>query len=90
MSSSAVGDAEKFLMRRKEALQAALARLLVKKKVKSVEELIALYDIPGVYVCVWLHIIIFTFILLSLLFSCRATRVKLMEINYVDLQFCIL
>ncbi|KAH0990207.1 hypothetical protein GBA52_001690 [Prunus armeniaca] len=48
VSSSAVGDAEKFLMRRKEALQAALARLLVKKKVKSVEELIALYDIPDI------------------------------------------
>ncbi|PQM37788.1 putative 28S rRNA (cytosine-C(5))-methyltransferase [Prunus yedoensis var. nudiflora] len=31
-----------------EALQAALARLLVKKKVKSVEELIALYDIPDI------------------------------------------
>lgn len=47
--TSSTGDAEKFLLRRKDALQAALARLLVKKKVKSVEELIALDQTPGVF-----------------------------------------
>lgn len=48
--TSSTGDAEKFLLRRKDALQAALARLLVKKKVKSVEELIALDQTPGYYI----------------------------------------
>ncbi|XP_068330671.1 25S rRNA (cytosine-C(5))-methyltransferase NSUN5 [Pyrus communis] len=48
VSSSAIGDAEKYLMRRQEALQSALARLLVKKKVKKVEDLIALYEIPDI------------------------------------------
>lgn len=47
-ATSSTGDAEKFLLRRKDALQAALARLLVKKKVKSVEELIALDQTPDI------------------------------------------
>ncbi|XP_010536177.1 PREDICTED: probable 28S rRNA (cytosine-C(5))-methyltransferase isoform X2 [Tarenaya hassleriana] len=34
-----VGDAEKFLMGRKDALLSALAKLLVRKKVKSIDEL---------------------------------------------------
>lgn len=49
---SLVGDAEKFLMHQKDALQTALARLLVKKKVKTPQDLVDLYRIPGVCVCV--------------------------------------
>lgn len=41
------GDAEKFLMGRKVALQSALARLLVSKKVKQVDDLVDLYQPPG-------------------------------------------
>jgi hypothetical protein len=48
---SLVGDAEVFLMHRKDALQAALAKLLVKKKVKTAQDLVQLYQIPGVCVC---------------------------------------
>lgn len=47
---SLVGDAEKFLMHRKDALQTALARLLVKKNVKTPQDLVDLYRIPGVCV----------------------------------------
>ncbi|XP_023920495.1 25S rRNA (cytosine-C(5))-methyltransferase NSUN5 isoform X2 [Quercus suber] len=43
---SLVGDAEKFLMHQKDALQTALARLLVKKKVKTPQDLVDLYHIP--------------------------------------------
>ncbi|KAK9273258.1 hypothetical protein L1049_018065 [Liquidambar formosana] len=39
---------EKFLMLRKDALQSALARLLVRKKVKSFEDLMSLYQIHDV------------------------------------------
>ncbi|KAM5566113.1 25S rRNA (cytosine-C(5))-methyltransferase NSUN5 [Rosa sericea] len=46
--TSSTGDAERFLLLRKKALQAALDRLLVKKKVKSVEELIALDQTPEI------------------------------------------
>ena len=49
---SLVGDAEVFLMHWKDALQAALAKLLVKKKVKTAQDLVQLYQIPGVCVCV--------------------------------------
>ncbi|KAF3947041.1 hypothetical protein CMV_026771 [Castanea mollissima] len=45
---SLVGDAEKFLMHRKDALQTALARLLVKKNVKTPQDLVDLYRIPEV------------------------------------------
>ncbi|XP_023908221.1 25S rRNA (cytosine-C(5))-methyltransferase NSUN5 isoform X1 [Quercus suber] len=45
---SLVGDAEKFLMHQKDALQTALARLLVKKKVKTPQDLVDLYQIPEV------------------------------------------
>ncbi|XP_059453103.1 25S rRNA (cytosine-C(5))-methyltransferase NSUN5 [Corylus avellana] len=45
---SLVGDAEVFLMHRKDALQAALAQLLVKKKVKTAQDLVQLYQIPEV------------------------------------------
>ncbi|KAI3991867.1 hypothetical protein MKX01_012812 [Papaver californicum] len=38
------GDAENFLLRRKDALQSALAKLCVKKKVKRVEDLLLLYN----------------------------------------------
>lgn len=41
------GDAEKFLMRHKIALQSALAKLIVSKTVKNVESLVALYQPPG-------------------------------------------
>ncbi|KAJ4830158.1 putative 28S rRNA (cytosine-C(5))-methyltransferase [Turnera subulata] len=43
------GDAEKFLMRRKDAIQSALAKLLVRKKAKNVDDLVALYQPPGTY-----------------------------------------
>ena len=42
-----VGDAEKFLLLQKDAIQLALARLLVRKKVKRVEDLMDLYQISG-------------------------------------------
>ncbi|KAH0940071.1 hypothetical protein HID58_007532 [Brassica napus] len=42
-----IGDAEKFLMRRKDALLSGLATLLVRKKVKSVEELLDLSQLNG-------------------------------------------
>ncbi|XP_030944249.1 probable 28S rRNA (cytosine-C(5))-methyltransferase isoform X2 [Quercus lobata] len=45
---SLVGDAEKFLMHQKDALQTALARLLVKKKVKTPQDLVDLYRIPEI------------------------------------------
>ncbi|KDO73575.1 hypothetical protein CISIN_1g0135152mg, partial [Citrus sinensis] len=43
-----VGDAEKFLMLHKGAIQLALAQLLVRNKVKSIEDLMALYQTPDV------------------------------------------
>ncbi|KAK2654474.1 hypothetical protein Ddye_014330 [Dipteronia dyeriana] len=45
---SLAGDAEKFLTLRKEAIQSALARLLVRRKVKYTEDLVALYQTPDV------------------------------------------
>ncbi|PIA35814.1 hypothetical protein AQUCO_03400007v1 [Aquilegia coerulea] len=43
------GDAEKFLLLRKVALESALARFCVRKKVKSIEELLLLnHQAPGV------------------------------------------
>jgi len=44
-------------MHQKDALQTALARLLVKKKVKTPQDLVDLYRIPGV--CVSLIVIYF-------------------------------
>ncbi|KAH7574412.1 hypothetical protein JRO89_XS03G0293100 [Xanthoceras sorbifolium] len=46
---SLVGDAEKFLTLRKDAIQSALARLLVRRKAKCIEDLVALYQTPGRY-----------------------------------------
>nr|DAD49064.1 TPA_asm: hypothetical protein HUJ06_019001 [Nelumbo nucifera] len=43
-----MGAAEKFLLLQKDALQSALAKLLVKKKVKQVEDLLLLYQTPEV------------------------------------------
>ncbi|KAJ0031998.1 hypothetical protein Pint_13728 [Pistacia integerrima] len=43
-----VGDAEKFLMLHKDAIQSSLARLLVRKKAKCIEDLTALYQTPDV------------------------------------------
>lgn len=43
------GDAEKFLWRRKDALQSALALLLKRRQVKTAQELVALHETPGVY-----------------------------------------
>ncbi|CAK9172679.1 unnamed protein product, partial [Ilex paraguariensis] len=45
---SLVGDAEKFLLHRKDAIQSALAKLLVRKRVKHINELTALYQVPNV------------------------------------------
>lgn len=42
------GDAEKFLSRRRDALVSGLASLLKRKKVKNVQELLALYQSPDV------------------------------------------
>ncbi|KDP34057.1 hypothetical protein JCGZ_07628 [Jatropha curcas] len=42
------GDAEKFLIHRRNALQSALAKLLVRKKVKNLDDLIALYQPPDI------------------------------------------
>ncbi|KAF8369461.1 hypothetical protein HHK36_032521 [Tetracentron sinense] len=42
----AVGAAEKFILLRKDALQSALAQLLVKKKVKRTEDLLLHYQTP--------------------------------------------
>ncbi|KAK3037263.1 hypothetical protein RJ639_029675 [Escallonia herrerae] len=47
-ATSLVGDAEKFLLLRKEALQSALAKLLVRKRANHLEDLMALYHIPDV------------------------------------------
>ncbi|XVF89042.1 hypothetical protein PTKIN_Ptkin19aG0099500 [Pterospermum kingtungense] len=45
---SFTGDAEKFLVQRKVSLQSALARLLVRKKVKHIEDLIDRYETADV------------------------------------------
>ncbi|MBA0744886.1 hypothetical protein Gogos_007488, partial [Gossypium gossypioides] len=45
---SFVGDAEKFLLQRKVSLQSALARLLVRKKMKRIEDLLDHYQTPDV------------------------------------------
>ncbi|KAJ4709007.1 RNA (C5-cytosine) methyltransferase [Melia azedarach] len=42
---SLVGDAEKYLMLRKDAIQSNLARILVRKKAKCIEDLIAPPDV---------------------------------------------
>ncbi|KAF8099350.1 hypothetical protein N665_0245s0028 [Sinapis alba] len=42
-----IGDAEKFLMRRKDALVSSLATLLVRKKVETVDELLGLSQLNG-------------------------------------------
>lgn len=45
------GDAEKFLACRKDAMQSALAKLVVRKKAKNIDDFIALYQPPGTYSC---------------------------------------
>ncbi|TXG61833.1 hypothetical protein EZV62_013196 [Acer yangbiense] len=45
---SLAGDEEKFLTLRKEAIQSALARFLVRRKAKRIEDLVALYQTPDV------------------------------------------
>ncbi|KAK2640100.1 hypothetical protein Ddye_027895 [Dipteronia dyeriana] len=45
---SLAGDAEKYLTLRKEAIQSALARILVRRKAKRIEDLVALYQTPDV------------------------------------------
>ncbi|KAL0718162.1 hypothetical protein Bca4012_067484 [Brassica carinata] len=42
-----IGDAEKFLMKRKDALVSSLATLLVRKKVETVDELLGLSQLNG-------------------------------------------
>lgn len=44
---SSHGTAEKYLFLRKAALESALAKILVKNKVKEVEDLLAQYETPG-------------------------------------------
>lgn len=43
-ASSLIGDAENFIVHRKVALQSALARIIVREKVKSIEDLLARYQ----------------------------------------------
>lgn len=45
-----VGDAEKYLMRHKEALHLHLKKILSQKNVKTVKELFALHEVPDVSV----------------------------------------
>ncbi|KAI5586162.1 hypothetical protein BDE02_06G194900 [Populus trichocarpa] len=42
------GDAEKFLACRKDAMQSALAKLVVRKKAKNIDDFIALYQPPDI------------------------------------------
>ncbi|CAH2080480.1 unnamed protein product [Thlaspi arvense] len=44
-AASLIGDAEKFLLLQKDALQSALAQLLVKKGMKNIKELMACQQI---------------------------------------------
>lgn len=48
--TASIGDAEKYLMRRKDALMSGLATLLVRKKVKSVDELLDHSQIKGILI----------------------------------------
>ncbi|XP_054818628.1 25S rRNA (cytosine-C(5))-methyltransferase NSUN5 isoform X2 [Prosopis cineraria] len=45
---SLVGDAEKFLSCHKDVLQSTLKQLLLQRKVTGIEQLVALYEVPGV------------------------------------------
>ncbi|XP_004501444.1 25S rRNA (cytosine-C(5))-methyltransferase NSUN5 [Cicer arietinum] len=45
-----VGDAEKYLMRHKDALHSTLKQILSRKNVKTVKELFALHEVPDVSV----------------------------------------
>ncbi|CAL0305759.1 unnamed protein product [Lupinus luteus] len=45
---SLVGDAEKYLMRHKEALHSSLKQLMIQRKVKDVKQLVALHQVPDV------------------------------------------
>lgn len=42
-----MGDAEKYLMLKKDALQSALSQILKHKEVKSIEDLVALDKTSG-------------------------------------------
>lgn len=42
-----IGDAEKFLMKRKDALVSSLATLLVRKKAETVDELLGVSQLNG-------------------------------------------
>ncbi|KAK9683899.1 hypothetical protein RND81_10G173400 [Saponaria officinalis] len=48
ITSCGSGTAEKFLVQRKASLQSALAKILVRKKVKRVEDLLSQYQTPDV------------------------------------------
>lgn len=54
-------------MQWKDALQLALARLLVKEKVKTVEDLVNLNQIPGLYLWICVYSL-YSFFFLSLPF----------------------
>ncbi|OIV97697.1 hypothetical protein TanjilG_12454 [Lupinus angustifolius] len=45
---SLVGDAEKYLVRHKEALHSSLKQLMIQRKVKDVKQLVALHQVPDV------------------------------------------
>ncbi|XP_027354300.1 probable 28S rRNA (cytosine-C(5))-methyltransferase isoform X1 [Abrus precatorius] len=47
---SLVGDAEKYLMRHKDALHSTLKQLLSQRNVKTVKQLVALHEVPDVSV----------------------------------------
>ncbi|XP_028777336.1 probable 28S rRNA (cytosine-C(5))-methyltransferase isoform X2 [Neltuma alba] len=45
---SLVGDVEKFLSRHKDVLQSTLKQLLLRRKVTSIKQLVALYEVPDI------------------------------------------
>ena len=89
---SLVGDAEKFLMHQKDALQTALARLLVKKKVKTPQDLVDLYRIPGLCVSLIYFILCFK---LSMCFTAfifshaPASHQLVMPLNHLSASFIL-
>ena len=89
---SLVGDAEKFLMHQKDALQTALARLLVKKKVKTPQDLVDLYRIPGLCVSLIYFILCFKLSMCfnGLIFSrAPASHQLVMPLNHLSASFIL-
>lgn len=83
-----IGDAEKFLMRHKDALLSGLATLLVRKNVESVDELMGLsqpngiFDITSIYVFVLFFWLLSTFLYLDFEMGCRSFQTTLCSCKY--------